>query len=82
MEVILEWMMAGGVQDISGTDVVFQQAVLLLRNMEEVKDFYKTFFNPNIACHRWHYMTEDGVLHAHSRTIYRRACGLCPPSIL
>ena len=64
--------MAGGVQDIPDIDVVFEHAILLARNVEEVMYFYKTCSNPNNACHMWHYKTEDVVLHAHSGTILQK----------
>jgi hypothetical protein len=61
------------VQDIPDIDVVFEQAILLARNMEkDVIDFYKGCSNPNTTCQRWHYMTEDEILHAHSGTIIQK----------
>ena len=39
---------------------------------KEVKDFSKACSNRSTACHMWHYMTEDGVLHAHSGTILQK----------
>jgi hypothetical protein len=73
LQIILEWMIKGGVQDVPDIDVVFEQAMLLARSMEkEVIDFYKGCSNPNTACHKWHYKTEDGVLHAHSGTIIQK----------
>jgi hypothetical protein len=53
------------VQDVPDIDVVFEHAMLLARTMEkEVIDSYTGCSNPNTACHMWHYMTEDVVLHA------------------
>ena len=41
LQIILEWMKNGGVQDVPNIDVVFAQAMNLARIMEkEVKDFY------------------------------------------
>ena len=63
----------GGVKDVPSIDVVFAQAMLLARSMEkEVNDFYTTCSNPSTACHKWHYRTEDGVLHAHSGTVLQK----------
>jgi hypothetical protein len=54
--------------------VVFEQAKLLARNMEkDATDFYKACVDPNTACHRWHYIGEDGVLHVRSGTIIQKA---------
>ncbi len=66
-------MSKGGVHDVPEIDVVFAHAMLLARNMEKkVKDFYKRYLNPNTAFHKWHYMKEYGVLHAHSGTILQK----------
>jgi hypothetical protein len=52
-EKILEWMMAGGVQDVRAIDVFFAHAMLLARNMEkEVNNMYTNCSNPNNACHK------------------------------
>jgi hypothetical protein len=70
LEIILQWMMAGGVQNVSDTEDVFAHAMLLARYMEKnVNDFYTNCSNPNTACHKWHYRTEDGALHVHSGTL-------------
>jgi hypothetical protein len=55
LEIILEWMIMGGVHDVPAIDVVFEHAMFLSRNMEKkVIDFYKGCSNPNTTCHMWH----------------------------
>ncbi len=72
LEIILEWMIKEGVQNIPDIDVVFAHAMLLARSMKkEVTDFYR-YSNPNTTFHKWHYRTENGVLHAHSGTIIQK----------
>ena len=67
LKIILQWMIKGGVQDVLTTDHVFAHAMLLARNLEKgVNNFYNNSSNPNTACRKWHYKTEDGVLHVHS----------------
>jgi hypothetical protein len=73
LEIIMEWMMMGGGQDVPDVDVVFAQAMLLARSMEkEVKYVYTGCSNSNTTCHMWHYKAKYGVLHAHSRTIMQK----------
>ena len=73
METVMQWMMVGRVHDVPATEQVFAQAMLLARNMEkEVNDFYSNCSNLNTAFHKWHYTTEDGVLHVHSRTVLQK----------
>ena len=73
LDIILQWMIVGGVQDVPATEEVLAHAMLLARSMEkEVNDYYSNCSNPNTACHKWHYKTEDGVLHVHSGTVMQK----------
>ncbi len=59
-----------GVHNVPEISVVFEQAKLLAYIMEnDVTDFYKACSNPMTTYHRWHYMTEVGVLQVRSGTI-------------
>jgi len=83
LEIVLEWMKDGGVQDVPDVDVVFAQAMVLAASMEkEVNEFYRRCSDPNTSIHKWHYRTEDGVLHVHSGTILQRDIWTTPSSIL
>ena len=70
---ILQWMTKGGVPHVLDIEVIYAQAKLLSDNMKtDIRDFYNGCARPELACHRWHRMGEDGTYSIQSGTIIQK----------
>ena len=70
---ILECMKRGGVKDVPCIDVIYNLALVLAGAMrKDILDYYTGCRSQETACQKWHYMTNDGVLHVHSGKVIQR----------